>query len=211
MNDKKSFSEKLTSFIFGEPIPVLSENDLDSIQHLNGKLDELLAQIDAGQAKPEQPDLHQGQAPGPAAPAAGQHPDGLDDLNEQIRKLAKTQFKANTLQEMQLAQQQETIAGLQKSMEQQEKRLVELNQQRRQDIETAQVEVIKSLLPVLDSLDAAFNSGRRQVLKLSLPVETRRAVIAWLDGIRLARMRLLDVLQTYHVTRSEERRCRERV
>ena len=33
-----------------------------------------------------------------------------------------------------------------------------------------------------------------------MPAESRQAVIAWLDGIRLARMRLLDVLKSYDVT-----------
>jgi molecular chaperone GrpE len=33
-----------------------------------------------------------------------------------------------------------------------------------------------------------------------MPADTRRAMIAWLDGVRLARMRLLDVLKVYHVT-----------
>jgi molecular chaperone GrpE len=188
----KTFSEKLNNFFLGERIPVLSDNDLDNIEHLDNKLDELLALLKTTPARPEP-------APLPTdGPAAAQP--FADDLSEQIRKLAKTQFKANTLQETQLAQQQETSAELRKSIEQQEKRLVELTQQQQQALKTAQLELIQSLLPALDSLDAAFENGRRQVLKQPMPAESRRAVIAWLDGIRLARMRLLDVLKSYNVT-----------
>jgi molecular chaperone GrpE len=37
------------------------------------------------------------------------------------------------------------------------------------------------------------------VLRLPLDGEVRQAVIAWLDGIRLARMRLLDLLAAHEV------------
>jgi molecular chaperone GrpE len=33
-----------------------------------------------------------------------------------------------------------------------------------------------------------------------MPGDTRQAIVAWLDGIRLARLRLLDVLKSYEVT-----------
>lgn len=191
MSKPQTFSEKLNNFFLGERIPVLSDNDLDNIEHLDNKLDQLLALLKTMSGQPEP-------APLPADGAETTQP-AFDDLNEQIRKLAKTQFKANTLQETQLAQQQETIAGLQKSIEQQEQRLTELAQQQQQALKAAQLDVIQSLLPVLDSLDAAFENGRRQVLKQPMPAETRRAVVAWLDGIRLARLRMLDVLKNYDV------------
>ncbi len=209
MNNKKSFVDKLTSFIFGEPIPVLSENDLQTIHTLDQKLDSLLTLLDRNQTG-----LQQARVPlterdqiephssasrvGVAEPAQIQR--GLEDLTEQVRKLAKTQFKTNTLQESQLTQQQESLESLQKSIDQQEKFLTDLTQQREQATEAAQLEVFKSLLPALDALDAAFDSGRRQVLQLPMRPEVRQAVIAWLDGIRLARMRLLDVLAAHDIT-----------
>lgn len=198
VSKKKSFSEKLNNFIWGEPIPVLSAHDLDTVQQLDGKLNELLAflKTPAAEAGPLnfQPRL-------PAStPAQPLEQNGDGDLAEQVRKLAKTQFKTNTLQEKQLAQQEEALTNLQKALERQEKQAAELVQQRQQAVETAQEELIKSLLPVLDGLDAAFESGRGQVLKQPMPAETRRAVIAWLDGVRLARMRLLDVLKAHNVT-----------
>jgi molecular chaperone GrpE len=198
VSKKKSFTEKLNNFIWGEPIPVLRANDLNAIRHLDGKLNELLALLKTPPPEPGPVNF----TPSLPSQTAAQSPDqNLDgDLAEQVRKLAKTQFKANTLQEKQLAQQGETLAGLQKALERQEKQLAELAQQRLQAVDAAREELIKNLLPVLDSLDAAFESGRRQVLKQPMPADTRRAIIAWLDGVRLARRRLLDVLKTYDVT-----------
>lgn len=198
VSKKKSFTEKVNNFIWGEPILALSTKDLDTIHRLDGKLNELLALLKIPQSEPG-PGSFYPTLPSPtAAQSPAQNPDG--DLAEQVRKLAKTQFKANTLQEKQLAQQEETLTGLQKALEQQEKQLAELAQRRQQAVDAAREELIKNLIPVLDSLDAAFESGRRQVLKQSMPANTRRAIIAWLDGVRLARMRLLDVLKAYHVT-----------
>jgi molecular chaperone GrpE len=191
VNDKKNLVDKLNSFIFGQPVPVLSDQDLETLQRVDHKLDTLLSLLQAqSRQHPEQPVSPNGE-PGPEA---------MDELTEQVRKLAKTQFKTNTLQETQLAQQQETLASLQRSVEQQEKRIAELNQHQQQIVEQAQLEMVKSLLPAIDSLDAAFETGRRQVLRLSMTAETRQAVVAWLDGIRLARLRLLDILKSHNVS-----------
>ena len=196
MNTNKSFIDKLNSFIFGEPIPILSQNDLDTIQNLNAKLDDLFVLL---KPSPE-PQKHPPLAGSPELSPNGAAPAAVEELTEQIRKLAKTQFKSNALQEEQLAQQQQTIAELQKAFEQQQKQLAEMSQQQQQAVEQARLELLKALLPIVDSLDAAFNTGRRQVLKLAMPAGTRQAVVAWLDGIRLARLRLLDVLKTQQVT-----------
>lgn len=163
----------------------------DGFYHLNRKLDAILAQLNtlaAGSKPEEQP------------PEAGSTPAAFDDLADQVRKLAKAQFKANTLQESQVAQQAETVTSLQKSLEQQAQQLFELRQVQQQAIQQAQVQLLESLLPVLDGLDAAFAGGRRQVLALPMPLETRQAVIAWLDGVRLARDRMLDVLKSHNIS-----------
>ncbi len=184
-NNKKSVSKKVSTFIFGEPIPVLSDNDIATIHRLENKLDTLLALNNSQHTQLSEPTLDE---------EANQT---LDGLSNQVRKLAKTQFKANTLQESQLTQQQETIAALQQSMEQKDNTLV---QQQTESIEVAQLEIIKSLLPVVDGLDAAFKNGKKQILKQPMPPETRQTIIAWLDGVRLARIRLLDTLKSFNVT-----------
>ncbi len=184
MTRKKTFLDKLNTFVFGAPVAPSPKTESSALSELTSKFDTLLALLTAQSA---------------AVPSA-KGTENVDDLTAQIRKLAKTQFKSNALQEAQLAQQQETIATLQKSLEQQTQQLAALTKQQQQTIEAAQLELLTGLLPTLDGLDAAFESGRRQALHLPMPAETRRAVIAWLDGIRLARLRLLDVLAAHHIT-----------
>lgn len=195
MNDRKTFLDKISGLIFGETSPPRRSNELAAIAQLNRKLETLLARLDAPTSNPKGHALEQ-----PVPPLVAPIDGAAGDLAEQVRKLAKTQFKANTLQETQLAQQKEALADLQKTIEQQGQQLAELRQQQQRVVEQAQLDLLTHLLPVLDSLDAAFTSGRRQVLKLAMPADTQRAVIGWLDGIRLARIRLLDLLQSYHVS-----------
>jgi molecular chaperone GrpE len=186
VSGNKKFLNKITDFLFGPPIPVLSKKDLEALHQLDHKLDTVLQALES-QVGPVGPEVSSPAGNGPLDHNL------LAELNDQVRKLAKTQFKANTLQETQLAQQQ-------KSLEQHQQELAELTRQHQQAVEQAQLEVLKTLLPVIDSLENAFDVGRRQVLKLAMPEETRRAIIGWLDGIRLARLRLLDILKSYEVT-----------
>lgn len=176
MSHKKTLSEKISTLLYGNPVPTVNE------PALHKKLDAILAALN--------------NQPGSAlsAPPA---PDS-DDLAEQLRKLAKTQFKTNTLQEKQTAQVEIALDNLQTALDQLQTRQTT---QVQQATESARLELLKSLLPSLDSLDAAYENGRRQVLKQPLPAEARRAVIAWLDGVRLARLRLLDVLQAHQISR----------
>ena len=189
MSQPKTFFDKVTRFIFGEPIPVLSENDLRVIHELNQKFDTVVPLFKA--------------LPGNNHNLAEQlasSPDSeLDALTQQVQKLGKTQFKANTLQEAQLAQKQTLLEELQMARTRQDALLADIQKQQPQAVEAAQMEVLKATLPVLDSLDAAFNTGRRQVLGLQMSKEARQAMVAWLDGLRLARLRLLDLLAAYDV------------
>jgi molecular chaperone GrpE len=187
----------MANFIFGEPVPILNEADLQLVRDLHQKLDSLSSVLEGAESRPGSPN---GRSAPLSQPESG--PSGSEqayELTEQVRKLAKSQFKTNTLQESQLAQQQATLESLQKSLEQQEKLFQELAKQQEEALEAARLELLKSVLPVLDSLDAAFRSGRRQALRLPMPSETRQAVIAWLDGLRLARMRLLDLLAAHGI------------
>ncbi len=173
MSQKTSFSDRLATLFSGQSTPNVNE------YALHKKLDAILAGLNHRETPP--PDSA-----------------GTDDLAEQVRKLAKTQFKANTLQEKQVTQQDAALENLQAALEQLQTRQAE---QVQQAVEAARLELLKSLLPSLDSLDAAFETGRRQVLHQQLPGDSRRAVVAWLDGVRLARLRLLDVLAAHQVTR----------
>jgi molecular chaperone GrpE len=178
VTQKKTLSEKINNLIFGEPLQPVNER---AIHH---KLDAILAGLN-GQPTARTTSVDEAEAPN-------------GDLAEQVRKLAKTQFKTNTLQEKQLAQHEATLTSLQTTLDRLQKQHTD---QQQQAIESAQLELLKSLLPALDSLDAAFENGRRQILKQPLPPDSRRAVVAWLDGVRLARLRLLDVLQAHQISR----------
>lgn len=198
MNNRKSFATKINEFFFGQPIPVLNEHDLEVIHRLDQKLDTL---FDLLETQGLQPNPVDGLSDGSVA-ANDQRLDAeaLEALTDQVRKLAKTQFKTNTLQENKNNQQQALIDELQKSLEQQEQRIADLNRQQQEAIRQTRLEVVETLLPLLDSLETAFDTGRRQVMKLPMPPTTRQAVIGWLDGLRLARLRLLDILQSHKVT-----------
>jgi molecular chaperone GrpE len=187
------FFDKLKKFVLGPSIPVLGQRDLENLDALNQHL-ERLARLESHLSGLSSDQLQ------PAAANVGQQPATvMEELVEQVRKLGKTQFKANTLQETQLAQQQETLESLQKTVARQEELIARLAQQQEQAVREARLELLKSLLPVVDSLQAAFDSGRRQVLHLPMSRATRQALIAWLDGLRLARLRLLDLLAAHQV------------
>lgn len=183
MSENKSFVHKLTSLL--DPMPVLGKADLQTLHNLESKLDNL------SQLLEKQPASTNGVSP-------VDFQTKIDELTEQVRKLAKTQFKTNTLQEKQLAQQQEALAALQTSSDGTE---TLVNQHQSAAVEVAKLELLKTLLPVMDSLDASFDIGRRQVLTLPLTPQVKKPIIAWLDGLRLARMRLSDVFTAHDVAR----------
>ncbi|GEM_PF-1639427 len=197
MSDKKSLTDKLNEMVFGEPIPVLSANDLEIVRNLDKKMDLILPLLDRSGIELQQ--FNKLPAEKTEGDGSSKTQESLDDLIEQVRKLAKTQFKTNTLQESQLNQHQEALQNLQTALTQQKELLT---QQAEQAVEDAELKMAKKLLPVMDSLDAAFNTGSRQIVKFrsQMPPEVQQAVIAWLDGIRMARLRLLDVLAAYDIT-----------
>ncbi len=133
----------------------------------------------------------------PSTPPPPKENPAISNLSAQVKKLAKTQFKTNALQESQLAQQQEALTALQQSLQTQ---LENARVQQQQAVESAQMELLTAMLPTLDGLDAAFENGKKQLFRLRLSPQSRKAFIAWLDGVRLARIRLLDALAAHNVS-----------
>lgn len=136
----------------------------------------------------------------------------LDGLKEEIRKLGKAQFKANTLAENQTTHFEETIALLKETQTQNEQ-LLEKSQQNQQL--GALQSLLQTLLPAVDGLENAIASGQkyltlrdRAVANLNLLPEQRQlvspadraALASWLDGLRLVHERLLAVLAAGNVT-----------
>lgn len=143
------------------------------------------------------------------APESG---DGLVNLEKEVRKLGKTQFKANALVEDQSARLEKIVASTQSAQEQ-NTRLLEMLAENH--TAAAQKDLLEALLPALDGLDNAISSGQHYLAKRDLAARSAtispaqavlvspadRAILAgWLDGLRLVRERLLAILEAGGVT-----------
>jgi len=144
-----------------------------------------------------------------ATPARPADPAGVE---QEIRKLGKTQLKANLLTEEQTALVKQSLAITQAAQEQNTRLLETLVAERTAQTQT---EILEALLPALDGLEHAIASGQRylqtrdraaanpnltpeQALVVS-PAD--RAMLAgWLNGLNLVRERLLAILDAGGVT-----------
>ena len=114
--------------------------------------------------------------------------DSLAKLEEQLSKLGREQYKSNTLAQAQAERLQATLESLQTAM-------TRLEAAQQEAVQKARLDVLKTLLPVLDGLEAGLESGQRQAESLHQQ-DSQAAVVltAWLDGQRLLRDRLLAIL-----------------
>ncbi len=136
----------------------------------------------------------------------------LDTLEKEVRKLGKTQLKANTLAENQQSHAAQLIASLQQSQAATEAARDALIAQQ---VAIARQEILTAFLPALDSVEHALSSGERYLglrdkaatrtdltpaqARLVSPAD-RAMLNGWLDGLRLTRERLLAVLAAGNVT-----------
>lgn len=115
--------------------------------------------------------------------------DGLAALEKQLGKLGRELYKANTLAEAQAERLQSTLETLQATIGRQQ-----LAQE--EAVGKAKLGILEALLPVLDGLEAGLKSGGRQAYRLQQQGSPAAAtLIAWLDGQRLLRDRLLALLE----------------
>jgi molecular chaperone GrpE len=115
--------------------------------------------------------------------------DGLAALEKQIGKLGREQYKANTLAEAQAERLQTTLETLQATIERQEAAQSEA-------VQKARLDILETLLPVLDGLEAGLKSGGLHAYRLHQQGSPEAATLtAWLDGQRLLRDRLLAILE----------------
>jgi molecular chaperone GrpE len=139
-------------------------------------------------------------------------PDPLEAVEKELRKLGKAQFKANTLAESQLARWEEALEMVQQAQKtdaEQQQKLVE------QQVAAAQHKLLQAMIPALDGLENALQSGQRflKIRDLAAGLSDKsaaqavlvspadRAMLAgWLDGLRLIRERLLAILEAGGVT-----------
>jgi molecular chaperone GrpE (heat shock protein) len=149
-----------------------------------------------------------------ALPPVAQQPgtDGLANLEQEMRKLGKTQFKANLLAEEQAAHWEKALAYIQSTQEQNAHLLQQWSEER--DM-LARRDLLVTLLPVLDGLENAMASGQRYLQTRDLAAKkgdlspgqavlvspADRAMLAvWLDGLRLVHERLIEILKAGRVT-----------
>lgn len=139
-------------------------------------------------------------------------PAEANGLEQEIRKLGKTQLKANLLAEEQAAQVKQSIAIAQAAQEQNARLLETIAAERAAQ---SQREILEAILPALDGLEHAIASGQRYLqirdraaaspnltpAQTVLVSPADRAILAgWLDGLILARERLLAILEAGGVT-----------
>ena len=137
---------------------------------------------------------------------------GPDGLEKEVRKLGKTQFKANALAEDQLTRLEQVIVSAQAAQEQSAEMLETVARER---AAAARQELLETILPALDGVENAIASGRRYLEKrdraarypnptlaqaLLISPADREMLAGWLDGLRLVRERLLAVLEAGEVT-----------
>jgi molecular chaperone GrpE (heat shock protein) len=138
-------------------------------------------------------------------------------LEQEVRKMGKTQHKANLLAEEQIVQLKQALSLAQSAQEQNVHLLNSLNAEQTAG---AQKDMLKAILPALDGLEHAIASGQRYLKTRDLAAlglanrkpglseaqailvsPADRAMLAgWLDGLNLVRERLLAILETGGVT-----------
>jgi molecular chaperone GrpE len=126
-------------------------------------------------------------------------PDGADNgvaaLEKEVRKLGRTQFKANTLAEQQNTNIERVLEKLEADQQQQAEIIETLVAGR---VAEAQSAWVQSLFPVLDGLDHAINKGQRYVV--GAQGHTQAQFASWLKGVHLVRERLLALIKQEGVT-----------
>ena len=133
-------------------------------------------------------------------------------LGQEIRKIGKTQHKANLLAEEQSAQIKQALALTQAAQEQNTRLLETLSAEQ---AAAAQRDILAAILPALDGIEHAIASGKRYLQTRDLAARRtnltpqqavlvspadRAMLSGWLDGLNLVRERLLLILETNNVT-----------
>lgn len=136
----------------------------------------------------------------------------LEELKGEIRKLGKTQFKANAIAEGQSAKWEQAAAEAEAARQQQAQLVEQIAAERVADRER---ELLEAFLPVLDGLESAIASGQRYLVirdraATAPDITPAQAVLvspsdrimlsAWLEGLRMVRDRMLAILESNDVT-----------
>lgn len=153
--------------------------------------------------------------------------DQVEEIADSVKKLNRTQFKANTLAEAQEQRLADALATLQELATRRETAQEERTQQEQQRLTEARTqargEMAADLLPALDGLEHAIESGRALLARRPTHPPARPAtsflhklnpatsqessspgdesLAAWLTGLELVRERFLGLLAAAGVQR----------
>jgi molecular chaperone GrpE len=123
--------------------------------------------------------------------------DGLNDVDKQVKRLAKELYKTNLMNEAgasstddNTAASRDDIAELLQQLQQQ------TTAEQQTAIREARLDVMQAFIPVIDSIEAGLRSGVRQLrqIKQTAP-DAAQILYGWLSGQRLLRERLLKLLE----------------
>ena len=129
----------------------------------------------------------------PTPPPATENTVDLNEIDKQIKRLSKELYKSNTLIESQTGQTRQTVEALQSALNR-------LAEERTSNLSQARVSVIKTLLPVIDSIEAGLQSGLVQAATVEASSPDAALILhGWLDGQRLLLDRLLGLLANEEV------------
>ncbi len=141
------------------------------------------------------------QSTSPAQPLVVPSP--LDDLQKQLAKFGREQFKLNTLVETQQKQMQAALQQLSENEIRRERERTEWLTQRTDEQAHERLKLIERMLPTLDGLDEAIATLDRaaqtkrpnwwQRLR-GAGISAPEAVAAWCSGLVIVRERLLNLL-----------------
>lgn len=113
----------------------------------------------------------------------------LEDVGKQVKRLAREWYKTNALTESTLDEQKQALQFARQLVDDQQ-------QQTQEKIQAARLELAKTLLPVVDAIEAGLISGTGQARSLLLTSpDAARMLNGWLEGQLLLRERLLKLLQ----------------
>jgi len=87
--------------------------------------------------------------------------DTIDKLEKQVARAGKEQFKANLLAETQRQNTKELLDQIREAEKQHERELAQLRERLSRARAEGRLDIIKSILPVMDGLDEALASGER--------------------------------------------------
>jgi molecular chaperone GrpE len=130
--------------------------------------------------------------------ASPPQPNGLEDIDKQVKRLAKEIYKTNTLAESQVEQTRQAVELVKAALGE-----LQNTQRSNQDaVQAVRIDAVKALFPVIDSVEAAINSGSTMLNTFTeITPEIVGALRGWLDGQRLILQRLESILQAEGIQR----------